>query len=69
MANLEDYRKHANECRTLADKVGTEYERQLLIRMAQDWTSLAKECERHSLNAPEFSHPTVHGAIKGPDVV
>ena len=66
MAKLEDYRMHAKECRTLADKVRTEHERQLLIRMAQEWTTLAKECEGHS---PDFSHPTGQGAINGPDVV
>ena len=45
----------------LADKLGVGYERQLLIKMAQDWTSLT--------NRPESSHPTGQGAIKGPDVV
>jgi hypothetical protein len=66
MVKLDDYRKHANECRTLADKVRTEHERQLLIRMAQDWTSLAKECEGRP---PEFFHPKGQAAMKGPDVV
>jgi hypothetical protein len=69
MTKVEEYRRHAQECRTLADKVGTEYERQLLIGMAQDWTSLAKGCEGHSLNDPEFFRRIDQGAIKGPDVV
>ena len=69
MAKLEEYREHARECRTLADTVRTAYERKLLIRMAQDWISLANECEGHSLNGPEFCHRTDQGAVKGPDVV
>jgi len=61
MAKLEEYRKHAKECRMLAKKLGVGYGRQLLIKMAQDWISLA--------NCAEPSHPTGQGAIKGPDVV
>ena len=69
MAKLEQYRKYARECQALADTVRTEYERKLLIRMAQDWIFLVRLCEGHSLNDSEFFHRTDQGAVKGPDVV
>ena len=69
MANLEEYRKIAKECRALAENVQTDYERKLLIEMARDWICLAKECELQSLNESGFSHGRGQGAAKGPDVV
>ena len=69
MAKLEEYRKYARECRSLADTVRTEYERQLLIRMAQDWIILVRMCEGHLLNDSQSFRRTDQGAVKGPDVV
>jgi hypothetical protein len=43
---LADYRKHAQECRSLARSTLSEEERKQLLIMAETWESLAAERER-----------------------
>jgi hypothetical protein len=43
MRKVEDYRKHANECRTMARNTTNEDQRQGLLKMAETWESLAKD--------------------------
>ena len=45
MRKIEDYRKHAEECRTMLARSRTEEERQMLLNMAATWESLAKDRE------------------------
>ena len=45
MRKIEDYRKHAEECRLMLARSRTEDERQMLLNMAATWESLAKDRE------------------------
>jgi hypothetical protein len=45
MRKIEDYRKHAEECRLMLARSRTEEERQMLLNMAATWESLAKDRE------------------------
>jgi hypothetical protein len=42
MRKIEDYRLHAEECRTMAGRARSEAERQMLLNMAMTWDSLAQ---------------------------
>jgi hypothetical protein len=42
MQKVEDYRKHAEECRLLAGRARASAERDMLLNMAQTWDDLAK---------------------------
>ena len=39
MRKIEDYRKHAEECRLMLARSRTEDERQMLLNMAATWDS------------------------------
>lgn len=43
MRKVEDYLKHADECRAMLSRSRTDDERKMLINMAETWESLAKE--------------------------
>ena len=45
MRKIEDYRKHAEECRLMLARSRTEEERQMLLNMAATWESLARNRE------------------------
>ena len=45
MRKIEDYRKHAEECRLMLARSRTEDERQMLLNMAATWESLARDRE------------------------
>ncbi len=43
MRKIEDYRRHAEECRELARGAKTEEHRQMLLNMVATWESLARD--------------------------
>jgi hypothetical protein len=45
MERVEAYRRHAAECRLLAENARTGEDRTILLRMAQSWDMLAEELE------------------------
>jgi hypothetical protein len=44
---VEEYREHASECRTMANRSRSAEEKAMLTTMANTWDSLAKEREAH----------------------
>jgi hypothetical protein len=48
MRKIEDYKKHADECRAMARRTTVADQRELLLNMAQTWESLATERERET---------------------
>jgi hypothetical protein len=47
MKKIEDYRQHADECRSLANRSRSAEERDMLLNMAQTWDSLAVDRGTH----------------------
>jgi hypothetical protein len=47
MKKVEDYRAHAEECRSLADRARSDEEKAMLMNMAATWESLAVDREAH----------------------
>jgi hypothetical protein len=45
MERVESYRRHAVECRQLAENARTSEDRTILLRMAQSWDMVAEELE------------------------
>ena len=43
MKKISEYRRHANECRTLATSMSSHEQRDQLLAMAQTWDRLADE--------------------------
>ncbi len=43
MKKIEDYRAHADECRSLANRAGLPTNRDMLMNMAMTWDSLAAD--------------------------
>ena len=43
MNKVSDYRKHAEECRSMADRNPNEEHRKMLLNMAETWEMLAEE--------------------------
>lgn len=43
MRKIEDYKKHAAECRQMAAQATNEEHRQMLLHMAETWESLAND--------------------------
>jgi hypothetical protein len=41
MQRVEDYRNHAEECRTMARRARSPHERDMLLNMARTWDDLA----------------------------
>ena len=54
MKKAAEYRHHAEECRALALKAGTEEQRVQLLKMADTWLSLAEEREAMLARHPEL---------------
>jgi hypothetical protein len=56
MQKVEDYRRHAEECRTLARGV-TGDQREQFLKMAETWDALATERSRQNnlVQAKEYS--------------
>jgi hypothetical protein len=46
MPTPADYRKHALDCRQLAAATADRFEREALLRMAEQWTRLAEHKAR-----------------------
>jgi hypothetical protein len=44
---VEDYRQHADECRSMANRSRSPTERAMLLNMANTWDSLAVDREAH----------------------
>jgi hypothetical protein len=40
---IEDYKKHADECRMMAARASSEEHRQMLLHMVETWENLAKD--------------------------
>ena len=40
---IEDYRKHAEECRAMANRAASDEHRQMLLQMVETWESLARD--------------------------
>jgi hypothetical protein len=47
MKKVEDYRQHAEECRSLAKRARSPEEREMLLKMAGTWDSLAADRLEH----------------------
>jgi hypothetical protein len=43
---LAEYRRHARECRTLAEQCGTLDVRKTMLKMADSWDAMAAALER-----------------------
>jgi hypothetical protein len=55
MKKASEYRKHAEECRTLAKHVPQGEHRDQLLEMAQTWDSLADDREALVLRHPDLA--------------
>jgi hypothetical protein len=44
--NVEDYRRHADECEALARKAPTKEQREQIKKIAETWRKLAADRER-----------------------
>jgi hypothetical protein len=44
---VQDYRQHANECRSMANRSRSPTEKAMLLNMATTWDSLAVDRETH----------------------
>jgi hypothetical protein len=47
MTKVEDYRAHAQECRSMGDRARSDKDRAMLMNMAATWESLAVDRETH----------------------
>ena len=47
MGKVEDYKRHADECRLMARNASNEEHRQGLLTMAETWVSLATDRVAH----------------------
>ena len=47
MKKVEDYRAHAAECRSMADRARSPEDRAMLMNMAATWESLAFDRQAH----------------------
>ena len=55
MKKAAEYRRHATECRKLATKAQNDQQRTHLLKMADNWESLALERERFVRDYPELT--------------
>jgi hypothetical protein len=55
MRKAADYRRQAEECRALARKAGMAEHRELLLHMAETWTSLAEDREQWVQKYPDLA--------------
>ncbi len=62
MKTASEYRKHAQECRVLAQQVPAGEQRNQLLEMARTWDRLAEDREKLVRNHPELD--TTKSAIK-----
>jgi hypothetical protein len=46
MKKAAEYRKHAEQCRQLAATATSDFERHILMEMAEMWEQLAQRCEQ-----------------------
>jgi hypothetical protein len=46
MKTVAEYRKHAQECRDLAQRAKSPEEREMILHMAETWDDLARARER-----------------------
>ena len=54
MKTAAEYRKHAEECRVLANQVPEGEQRDQLLEMARTWDNLARDREQLVRNRPEL---------------
>ena len=47
MSKIEDYRAHADECRSIANRAHSLTDRTMLMNMAARWESLAADRQTH----------------------
>jgi len=62
MKTASEYRKHAQECRVLAQQVPAGEQRNQLLEMARTWDRLADDREKLVRNHPELD--TAKSSIK-----
>ncbi|MBD2749181.1 hypothetical protein IC232_21095 [Microvirga sp. BT688] len=53
MKTASEYRKHAQECRTLAQQMSAGQPREQLLAMAKAWDSLANDRAKSVSSSPE----------------
>ncbi len=58
MKTAAEYRKHAQECRSLAKQVPEGEQRNQLLEMARTWDNLAVDREKLVRNHPELDSAT-----------
>jgi hypothetical protein len=56
MRKVEEYRRHAEDCRKLANSVSTEEAKQQLLQMAGTWDDLAKHREDQIARQERIAH-------------
>jgi hypothetical protein len=56
MRKVEEYRRHAEDCRKLAGSVSTEEAKQQLLQMAETWDALAKNREEQIARGHRVAH-------------
>ena len=55
MKTAAEYRKHAQECRVLANQVSTGEQRNQLLETAKTWDKLAGDRQRQVCSHPELN--------------
>ena len=58
MKKVEDYQRHAEECRDLARRIDVPEVRQQLLEMALVWEAMANERTQFIGEHPQFALPT-----------
>ena len=56
MKKVSDYRRHAEECRTLLSGAKTPEHREMLLNMAETWEALATAREKKLAKGGEMGH-------------
>ena len=56
MRKVDEYRRHAEDCRKLASSVATEEAKQQLLQMADTWDNLAKSREEQIARKQRIAH-------------
>ena len=56
MRKVDEYRRHAEDCRKLASSVSAEEAKQQLLQMAETWDNLAKNREDQIARQQRIAH-------------
>jgi hypothetical protein len=59
MKTVQEYRRHAEECRALTKQMTTGDQRDQLLKLAETWDALANQREQSLFASPRGRAPTV----------